>query len=248
MAIANVHISPHGGRHPFNEMASAVNATNDVTGRNDQTLTLVSGQSLSASGYINGSLTNGPGANYIVGGTHSIGTNYVSSSVALQGTTYMEVTNNGAKFDVVSAPSGNIQYGGTLVVSNLDTVHPFAAGQSFQLFNGGSYGGAFTSIVPAVPGPGLVWNTNSLTTGALSIIVAQVPRIVSFSLTGSTLSISGTNGTVGGSYTVLSSTNLTTPLNQWVPLTVTNYDSSGNFSFTTNINATLPQQFFIIQQ
>ncbi len=231
-------------------ISTVTGTTIDATGRNDQTLTLLSGQTLTGAGIITGSLTNSPGATFNVGGIHAIGTNTISGGVTLQGTTYMEVTNNGVKLDGVQA-SGNIEYGGTLVVSNLDAVHPFAAGQSFPLFTGGGYAGAFANIVPAIPGPGLGWDTNSLTTtGTLNVIstTPQMPHITSISLSGMTLTISGTNGTVSGSYRVLASTNLAAPLNQWVPLTMTNYDSSGNFSFSTNINATLPQQYYIISQ
>jgi hypothetical protein len=80
----------------------------------------------------------------------------------------------------------------------------------------------------------------------LAVIGGQ-PKVTSATLSGTTLTISGTNGAVGVSYGVLTTTNLTQPLSQWTPsISKAMFDSSGNF--TTNIvNATNQQQFFIIR-
>ena len=62
---------------------------------------------------------------------------------------------------------------------------------------------------------------------------------------GSNAVISGTNGTPGGPYYVLTSTNPIAPLATWQRLLTNTFDSTGRFSFT---NSTAnPQQFFTIQ-
>jgi hypothetical protein len=50
-----------------------------------------------------------------------------------------------------------------------------AAGDAIKLFGCTSASGAFTAIVPASPGDGLLWNTNTLSTGVLSVVSAVKP-------------------------------------------------------------------------
>lgn len=221
-------------------------ATLDVNSRADQTLTVLSGHTFGGRGNLNGSLTNRPGASFFVGGNRAIGTNVISNVTALQGTTYMEITNIGARYDVLQA--GGVVFGGTLVVSNLDNAHPLAAGQSFQLFSAGSYDGAFVNIIPAAPGAGLAWDTNSLTSsGTLSITSVPWPIITSVSLSGTNLVISGTNGAMNGTYAILTSTNLLLPLSQWTTNASSQFDGSGNFAFTNGISPNTPQQFYLLK-
>jgi hypothetical protein len=64
--------------------------------------------------------------------------------------------------------------------------------------------------------------------------------------------ISATNGQSGGTYYLLGSTNLTTPLSQWLPLAtnviLTNGSVASGFTFTgTNVvHVVNPQQFYIL--
>ena len=53
-----------------------------------------------------------------------------------------------------------IVYGGTLVISNL--LGTYTTANTFPIFNGTAYLGAFSNIIPATPGAGLAWNTNTL--------------------------------------------------------------------------------------
>lgn len=71
-----------------------------------------------------------------------------------------------------ASASQQTQTGGTLIITNIG-VTPFAAGQSFQLFqnsftpatapfNTGTSTNTFPTIIPATPGPGLVWDLRNL--------------------------------------------------------------------------------------
>jgi hypothetical protein len=74
------------------------------------------------------------------------------------------------------------------------------------------------------------------------------PHITGISISGVTLSLTATNGTAGGQFTLLGSTNVALPLSQWTPLLINNFDNSGNLNLSTNIvNPALRQQFFILQ-
>jgi autotransporter-associated beta strand protein len=221
-------------------------ATVDVSQRADQTLTLALGQTLQGYGTIAGNLTVGAGSVVSPGGTGTIGTLTASGAVVLSGTAMMEVNKTAATHDQISS-SGNITYGGTLNVANL--AGTLAAGDSFALFNGATYTGAFAAIVPATPGAGLVWDASSLNSnGTLKIAAATVPpAISSITVSGGNIVISGTNNVgSGGTYHVLASTNLALPLASWPVLSSGTFSGSGNFSYTNTMGGN-QLQFYILK-
>jgi hypothetical protein len=73
------------------------------------------------------------------------------------------------------------------------------------------------------------------------------PGFGAFSLSGSNLIFSGSNGLAKGTYYVLASTNLALPLAQWTPVATNVFDSSGNFNFSNVLNPNLPGQFYLLQ-
>jgi fibronectin-binding autotransporter adhesin len=224
----------------------AASATLDVSGRADQTLTLALGQTLQGNGTITGKLTVGAGAIVSPGGAGVIGTLTASSNVVLSGTTMMDVNKTAATSDQIIS-SGSINYGGTLSVANL--AGTLAAGDSFKLFNGATYSGTFAAINPATPGSGLIWDTSSLNSnGTLKIAAGVVsPTISGITVSGGNIVINGTNNTgSGGTYHVLTSTNLALPLASWTVLTNGTFSGSGNFS-TTNMLGGSRQEFYILQ-
>jgi hypothetical protein len=145
--------------------------------------------------------------------------------------------------DVVRSFS-TINYGGTLRLTNLAGF--LNATDTFRLFVANNYNGAFTNIVPPTSGNGLAWNTSELTVnGTLRLAPLPKPSINSATLSGNEFVLNGTNGTPGGPYALLTSTNLAAPLNTWTPFTTNTFDFNGRFSYTNSITA--PQQFFVIQ-
>ncbi|HSY20282.1 MAG TPA: hypothetical protein VK815_18195, partial [Candidatus Acidoferrales bacterium] len=105
------------------------------------------------------------------------------------------------------------------------------------------------NIVPATPGPGLNWDTGSLaSSGTLNIIAgATQPGITSVVLSGTNLVFSGSNGSLNGSFSVLTTTNLLLPLGRWTTNFSSQFDGAGNFSVTNGVNPAAPQQFYILQ-
>jgi hypothetical protein len=120
------------------------------------------------------------------------------------------------------------------------------------LFNATNYAGIFAAITPAIPGDGLAWNTNTLTTDGtlrLTAIALPTPHFTSVSVSGTTLTIQGTNGADSGPYVLLGTTNLTLPISQWTPLLTNSFAPNGSFNLSTNIiNPSVPHQFFLIEQ
>ena len=110
-------------------------------------------------------------------GVGDIGALTLSSSLALSAgsTSRFEVSKDNATNDTVRGLT-SVSYGGTLVLTNIGSLG-FAPGDGFKLFNASSYSGAFSSIVPATPALGLLWDTNSLiVNGTLKVIVLPTPR------------------------------------------------------------------------
>ncbi len=58
----------------------------------------------------------------------------------------------------------------------------------------------------------------------------------------------GTNGLPGGTYKILSSTNLAMPLANWTQVGAGSFDGSGNFNITNAINNNETQQFYLLRQ
>jgi hypothetical protein len=130
-----------------------------------------------------------------------------------------------------------------LTVTNIGPA--YADGDIFTLFSGASYTGTFT-IQPAIPGPGLAWNTDNLTVDGTLAVVSTQPIISSVVLNGADLEIGGTFGTASGQYYVLASTNVALPVASWTRL-ATNSFNAGTFSFTYTITPGFPQRYFMLQ-
>ncbi|HEX4262899.1 MAG TPA: autotransporter-associated beta strand repeat-containing protein [Verrucomicrobiae bacterium] len=222
----------------------AASATLDVSGRIDQTLTLVGSQTLQGNGAVNGNLTVGGNATVSPGGANTIGTLAVTNAIHLLSVTAMDVNKNAGTSDQLNC-AGTITYGGTLNVSNL--AGTLAAGDSFKLFNAGTYNGTFATIAPA-PGAGLAWDGSGLTNGTIKVIaVSAGPTIGKITVSGGKIIISGSNNTgSAGTYHILIATNVFQPLSSWTVLTNGTFDGSGNFS-STNAVGTNAHQFYILQ-
>lgn len=227
----------------------------DVSGRSDQTLTLANGQTLAGIGAVNGSLVVGNGATISPAGTNTtmgittgnnpVGAIAAANNVTLNGTTIIKLDGSGTN-DMIDT-TGNITYGGTLDLENISGA-PLAAGNSFQVFNAAASSGHFANITPTTPGAGLAWDLSQLSSGKINVVVSSGPVISQMTLSGGNVIFSGSGGSANSTYYVLTTTNLTTPLNNWVVLSTNTYDSSGNFSVTNSFNSGTPERFFRIKQ
>ncbi len=181
-------------------------------------------------------------------GFSGIGTLTISNTLTFQAgsTNYVEVNKTASTSDLVTGLT-SVTYGGTLVVTNLSGT--LAGGDSFQLFSATSYSGSFASIIPAVPGTGLQWDTSMLThNGTLRIAVVPQPVINSIGIqNGTNLVFSGTyNGKPSNGYSVLSSTNVALPLTNWVLELSGTFNGSGAFNVTNPFSKGTPQKFYLI--
>jgi autotransporter-associated beta strand protein len=162
--------SPGGGLIKQGSGKVYLNSTNTYTGA-----TIVNAGTLAGSGVILGPVTVANGGALAPG--NSIGTMLINNNLtfASGSTCAMEVNLDTAVNDRVVGLS-KVTYGGTLAINNLGLT-PFTNGAAFKLFSAASYAGNFASIVPAIPGPNLAWDTSSLTVdGTLKVGIGAPPQ------------------------------------------------------------------------
>ncbi|EEF62338.1 beta strand repeat-containing protein [Pedosphaera parvula] len=225
------------------------NGTLVINGSLGTNLTTVAGGALGGTGVILGPVVVTTGGTLAPG--TSIGTLMVSNSLTLQpgSFTSMEINKSAGLSDAVVGLT-SATYGGTLVVSNLSGT--LAIGDSFKLFDALTYSGTFASILPAIPGSGLAWNTNTLATDGTLRVAAntapQSPKFTSITFSGGNqLVFSGTNGSASAQFTILSSANVAAPLSTWVPVSTNSFNGSGNFTVTNTINPAAGSRFYTIR-
>ncbi len=113
--------------------------------------------------------------------------------------------------------------------------------------------GTLNSAYPAnFPATWIQQNGSAFSAGSGQITVGKVnaastPHIIGISVSGTTLSLSATNGTASGPWTLLQSTNVAVPLNQWQTNTAGNFDGNGNVSTVIPNTATNGQEFYILK-
>jgi hypothetical protein len=116
------------------------------------------------------------------------------------------------------------------------------------LFAAAAYGGT----LPAVQSDydltynGLAWDVSGLLVDGTVKVVPLQPAISQIVLSGDTLTLSGTQGTPGVSYRVLSSTNATLPVAQWQAVGPNYFNFDGSFTYSETVNPAQPAQFYLI--
>ena len=155
------------GANTYNGPTTITNGTllvNNVSGSGTGpgAVTVLTGATLGGGGDIAGIVTVNSGGTLSPGS--SIGTLTLDVPPVLGGTNKMEIDRNGGSplSDKLIISSGTLTYGGTLSIVNLGAA--LRSGDTFTLFNAASatYAGSFSSITPATPGAGLIWDTSGL--------------------------------------------------------------------------------------
>ena len=84
------------------------------------------------------------------------------------------------------------------------------------------------SVSLTVTGPG---GTNTSTQTGY-VVASVIPKLSSLFVSGTNLILGGTNGPAGVQYRILSTTNLTVPLTNWVPVLTNTISVNGTFAYT----------------
>ena len=101
-------------------------------------------------------------------------------------------------------------------------------------------------LVSAPSGYNYSFDTNTVGTVKLVVSLPIPPAIGNASMSSGKLVFTGSGGTPGATYYVLTATNLATPVAGWMPIFTNQFDSNGNFS-VTNGPATNAQSFYRLQ-
>jgi autotransporter-associated beta strand protein len=236
------------GNNTPNAATTISNGLLVINGTMDASLITVAGGTLGGTGTLSGPLVVNAGATLAPGS--SIGTLTVNNNLTLQvgSITSVELNKTAATCDQVLGLS-NVLYGGTLVITNLSGT--LVGGEAFKLFDAATYSGSFTALSPTnPPGAGFSWNTNTLAVdGTLRVQgpVTARPVINSVVNAGGNIIFSGTNGSPGTGYSVLSTNNLIIPRTNWPVVGTGTFDGAGHFSYTNAITPGTPQAFFLLR-
>ncbi len=209
------------------------NTKGSATGTNQ--LFVAGGATLSGTGII-GSPTALDDAAILSPGNGS-GTLTISNDLNLSDQTVLQFS-LGYLFQQVVV-SGDLTLGGLL---NITSGGGFAPG-TYKLF---TYGGTLTmgNLTIASAPPGFAYRISTNTPGEVDLVVFH-PQFNGAKLGSNGFVMNGTGGLTNGTYYVLSSTNISMPLNLWTPIATNQFDANGNFNFTNAINT--PQKFYILQ-
>lgn len=217
---------------------------------------LVNGNQSAATGPVSVSTGATLGGDGVIGGTVTV------NGTLSPGTTLGKLTlnsgltlnaNSTARFEFTRVPltndslevAGTVLLNGTLQAVNLGLEAP-VAGDHFKLLTAGTVTGSFASLDLPDLDAGLDWSTNRLTQdGTLWVVLTTPPAIRAVAQTGGQFAFSGTGGTPGWNYFVLSATNVAQPVDQWARLATNQFTAGGGFAFTNNA-ALAGQRFFRI--
>jgi hypothetical protein len=115
----------------------------------------------------------------------------------------------------------------------------FADSTDFTLNTGGTLAG-LAGVAYA--------DSTDFTLNTLNNVVSGLPHFTGISVSGRTLTLNAANGTPGGQYALLGSTNLA--LNLWTTILTGTFDSSGSLNLiaTNLINPAVQQEFYMLKQ
>ncbi len=213
------------------------NLTGSATGTNDMEILL--GATLAGNGIIGSATTVDDFATFAPG--NPTGTLTFTSDLTLNDNTAIQFA-LGSSSDFVSV-GGNLFLTGKLSVTNTAGFGP----GSYPLFSCvGQLNFDQLILVAAPAGYNYSFDTNTAGTVKLVVALPPSPVIGSPAVKNGKLVFSGTNGTAGATFYILTSTNLAAPAASWMRILTNQFDGSGNFS-VTNPPATNRQSFYRLQ-
>ena len=225
---------------------SVTNGTLLINGQIGTNTVAVTNGMLGGSGTILGPVTV-LAAGTLAPGTDAIGTLTINNSFTNYGNLFFKVNkalSPSQSNDMASVSGTLLNVGtGTLTVSNAGPA--LTVGNKFKLFNKAMTGGGSLTVA----GANAVWNNNLAVDGTISVasLIPPKPLITTTTLSGTNLIFSGTNGTAGNTYYVLTSTNVTTPLANWVTNLTSTFAADGTFLVTNPIVPGVPLRFYLLR-
>jgi len=218
----------------------AAGATLDVTTVGSGTLSLATGQTLGGNGTVLGSVDTTGGGTIAPGS--SIGTLTVTGTATLGGIALMEIDRTAApNSDKLVAPTINL--GGTLTVVNIGP--ELKIGDSFKLFSG-TLSSSFATLDLGY----YTWDTSGLLPGGNGTITVAglLPQpTLSATTDGTNIVLSSSGGITNGQLMIITSTDVSAPVDTWTTVTNDVFDTSGNYTVTIPIDPGTALRFYSIR-
>jgi autotransporter-associated beta strand protein len=227
------------GAYNFRGPTTVNNGTLIINGAHGTNSINVVNGTLGGNGLVRGAVSVQPSGT-LSPGQLGVGTLTISNTLALAGTTYIELNQAAATNDNVTGLT-SVNYGGTLSLVNL--AGTLTTNDAFKIFSSMSYSGAFASITPPIPAPGFAWDGSTLTSdGTLRVLqtVNLAPANISTLVNSGTLTLSWPADHIG--WRLQTQTNdLVTGLNtNWLDVPGSTLTNSMNFL----LDATLGNVFY----
>ncbi len=225
-----------GSGNIFYHDASPPNGVDDfnVTG----TTNTFTGQWIVDQGVLLGSGANSLGTNNIIVGTNGLAA-AVETLYNINNTNSTLILGaNGQMFLHQTDQFAAVVINGTSLANG---VYPFATLNS-------TYPTAFPATWTQQIGSTFSSGSGQIIVGNAVVGPPPTPHITHFGLSGTTMSISATNGLPGGPWALLQSTNIALPLSQWQTNITGTFDGSGNLSTNILNTVTNRQEFYLLKQ
>ncbi|HEV2454476.1 MAG TPA: SBBP repeat-containing protein, partial [Verrucomicrobiae bacterium] len=168
---------------------------------------------------------------------------------------------------IVTAPTNQTVAAGStasfsVVANGFPLSYQWSNSVAGALTNGANIGGAtsntltITNVQASDAGTYTVFVSNDLQSTNLSAVLSLTPPpAASFTgfapaagSLGSAIVFSGSGGPTNGTYYVLTSSNLVTPVTNWISIATNQFDGQGQFIFTNPVSTNASSQFFILKQ
>jgi len=204
------------------------------------------------------SITNGGSANSAIT-MSSGGTLVISNSIGAAGsaiptfstansTIHLRLNGNSISTNIF-ATSFTASGASTITI---DTVTNVGSTTTFPLISYASFTGTIggnLSVTMPSGFSGTLTNNSALNQIDLIVNVAPTtpPRIATVTISGNNIVFTGTNGSIGGTFYLLMSTNVALPLNQWTRVATNQFNGSGNCIFSNAVGSNSLQQFYLLQ-
>jgi autotransporter-associated beta strand protein len=156
--------------------------------------------------------------------------------------------NSVLQFTLGSSSSSVVVNGDLLLTGQLQVMNAAGFGPGvYPLFTcSGALDFGDLTLASAPAGYNYGFDTNTPGIVKLTVALPAPPQFGNIAISNGRIIFSGTGGTPNGTFYVLSSTNLATPLTNWQRSLTNQFDSNGNF-FVTNDPATNAQIFYRLQ-
>jgi len=142
--------------------------------------------------------------------------------------------------------NGQVTYGGKLkLVLSGEALSP---GDVIQVFSAAGYvPSSFSTIEPAAPRPGYLWDTSLLAINGTLQIAGPLTCTAVLAPSRTDITFSGSGGVPNGGFTIVSSTNIKAPIGTWGTEQTGTFDGSGNLNVSIAIASGQPHKYFSIR-